>query len=75
MRVVSDASPISNLAIIGRLDFLRARYTRVVIPPSARSELLCLSHAAGRAAIDEGMARWLARRGIPASAAHPRRVT
>jgi predicted nucleic acid-binding protein len=33
MRVVSDTSPISNLAIIGHLDLLNRRYGAVRIPP------------------------------------------
>jgi len=32
MIVVSDTSPIINLAIIGQLDLLRQLYQRVIIP-------------------------------------------
>ena len=37
MRAVSNTSPISNLAIIGRLSLLRQRYGRVVVPFFARA--------------------------------------
>lgn len=60
MRVVSNTSPLSNLAIIGRLDFLRQRYGSVTIPPAVAEELFALSHPAAQArltaAIDAG---WL----------------
>lgn len=66
MRVVSNTSPISNLAIIGRLDLLRERYARVAIPPAVRRELLALSHPAGRAAIETALRDgWLAEEPIP----------
>lgn len=39
MIVISDASPITNLATIGRLDLLRALYQRVLIPPGVAAEL------------------------------------
>jgi predicted nucleic acid-binding protein len=38
--VVSDTSPILNLAAVGRLDLLRVLYRDVVIPPAVDSELL-----------------------------------
>ena len=67
MRVVSNTSPISNLAIIGRLDLLRARYARVVIPSAVSSELLGLTHPAGRAAIETALREgWLVEESLPA---------
>jgi len=58
MRVVSNTSPLSNLAIIGRLELLRERYGRVVLPPAVKAELDALSHNAGavllRAALAAG---------------------
>ena len=48
MRVVSNTSPISNLAIIGRLSLLRQRYGRVTVPPEVARELRALSHGAAR---------------------------
>jgi len=55
MRVVSNTSPISNLAIIGRLDLLRAKYGRVIIPQAVRDELDRLSHKLGAAAIQRAL--------------------
>jgi len=37
--VVSDTSPILNLALIGRLDLLVSLYRQVLIPPVAGREL------------------------------------
>ena len=44
MRVVSNTSPLSNLAIVGRLDFLQCRYGVVQVPPAVAKELAALSH-------------------------------
>lgn len=66
MRVVSNTSPLSNLAIIGRINLLRARYGRVVIPPAVAAELQALTHRDGRAAIQAAMdAGWLAMEPLP----------
>jgi len=60
MRVVSNTSPLSNLAIIGRLDLLKQRYETVRIPPAVGQELSALTHpmaqARLKAALKEG---WL----------------
>lgn len=42
MRVVSNTSPLSNLAIIGRLDLLKQRYSTVRVPPAVSRELAAL---------------------------------
>jgi len=39
MLVVSNTSPISNLALIGRLDLLRDQFEQVWIPDAVRVEL------------------------------------
>jgi predicted nucleic acid-binding protein len=39
MFAVSDTSPISNLAIIGRLDLARTRFEKIWIPASVEAEL------------------------------------
>ena len=39
MIVVSDTSPILNLARIGRLDLLASLYNQVLIPPAVHAEL------------------------------------
>ncbi|MGO8765988.1 MAG: DUF3368 domain-containing protein [Limisphaerales bacterium] len=60
MQVVSNTSPISNLAIIGRLEFLRRRYSIVSIPPAVADELAALSHPAGLKCVQAALAdRWL----------------
>lgn len=60
MLVVSNTSPISNLAIIGRLDFLRRRYAVVRIPPAVADELAALTHPAGSLHITAALSqRWL----------------
>ena len=60
MRAVSNTSPISNLAIIGRLDLLKHRYGTVLIPPAVAQELSALSHPAAKLRIAEAIAAgWL----------------
>jgi uncharacterized protein len=51
MLAVSNTSPISNLAIVGRLEFLPRRYAAVHIPPAVADELRALTHVAGSKAI------------------------
>lgn len=60
MRVVSDTSPISNLAIIGRLNLLTRLHGTVIISPVVADELARLRHADGRAEIEAAIAAgWL----------------
>ena len=60
MLVVSNTSPISNLAIIGRLEFLKQRYGLVRIPVAVADELAALSHPAGAQRIKAALSeRWL----------------
>ncbi|MCW5551992.1 MAG: DUF3368 domain-containing protein [Verrucomicrobiae bacterium] len=60
MRAVSNTSPVSNLAIIGRLDLLKRRYGAVLIPPAVAEELSALSHAGAKARIADALAEsWL----------------
>ena len=60
MRVVSNTSPLSNLAIIGRLNLLKLRYGTVWIPPAVARELSALSHSAGHARVAAALAEgWL----------------
>lgn len=66
MRVVSNTSPVSNLAIIGRLSLLPERYGRVVVPPEVRRELSALSHVAARQTITIAFREaWLVEESIP----------
>jgi predicted nucleic acid-binding protein len=55
MRVVSNTSPVCNLAIIGRLGLLRRKFGKVVIPEAVARELSALDHAKGRANIEEAL--------------------
>jgi uncharacterized protein len=65
MVAVSDTSPLSNLAIIGRLNLLQSQFTRVLIPASVRSELARLPDPAGRESILEACeSGWIACRSI-----------
>ncbi len=60
MLAVSNTSPISNLAIIGRLDFLRRRYAVVRIPLAVKSELAALTHPFGSKSIQAAISEcWL----------------
>lgn len=52
MRVVSNTSPLSNLAVIGRLDLLKRRYGSVLIPPAVQRELSALSHVEAQARLN-----------------------
>jgi len=60
MRVVSNTSPVSNLAIIGRLDVLRLQFDKIRIPGAVRSELSRLEHPDGRQAVEEAISQgWI----------------
>jgi hypothetical protein len=60
MVVVSNTSPISNLAIVGRLEFLRRRYAVVRIPAAVADELAALTHPAALLCIKAALSdRWL----------------
>ena len=56
MQVVSNTSPVCNLAIIGRLDVLRGQFGAIQIPEAVRVELARLEHSGGRQAIDQAYA-------------------
>ncbi len=61
MPVVSNTSPILNLAIIGRLDLLRMQFDVVLIPAQVRAELKLDTEFAGvavmRRAMEDGWLR------------------
>ncbi len=60
MPVVSNTSPILNLAIIGQLDLLRQQFVEVLIPPAVRAELKPETTFPGAAAIQRAFqAQWL----------------
>lgn len=55
MLVVSNTSPLSNLAIIGRLELLREQLGAVLIPPAVRAELDRNPSLAARGALEAGV--------------------
>ena len=60
MVVVSNTSPLSNLAIIGRLDVLHEQLGFVTIPPAVRLELSRHPNPRARQFLDQALEdRWL----------------
>jgi len=55
MPVVSNTSPISNLAVIGKLDLLRDQFKTILIPEAVARELKALSNPRARAAIETAL--------------------
>ena len=76
MLVVSDTSPLSNLAVIGRLELVREEFGAVCVPPAVARELAALSHASGQLALRAAFAAgWLAERPLPAGTMVPRETS
>lgn len=72
MLVVSDTSPLSNLAIIGRLALLREQFAEVWMPPAIARELAALDALSAQAALAEALrAGWLKEMPLPPSAPFP----
>ncbi len=60
MVVVSNTSPLSNLAIVGRLALLRDQFGAVLVPSAVRRELIQLRHGAAVQMLDEAFSDgWL----------------
>ena len=61
MVTVSNTSPLSNLALIGRLDILRALFGEVTIPPAVATELSRLpdDHAREALLAAQSVGGWL----------------
>lgn len=60
MLVVSNTSPLSNLAIIARLDVLREQLGMVTIPPGVWAELKRLPHTEAKASLERAIeSDWL----------------
>lgn len=60
MPVVSNTSPVSNLAILGDLDLLRRKFGQVTIPEAVRDELFRLDHPGAHVRIAAALqAGWL----------------
>src|SRR5438045_500902 len=47
-QVISNTSPLVNLAVIGRLELVRSQLTSVAVPEAVWREMLDLPHVAGR---------------------------
>ena len=72
MLVVCDTSPLSNLAIIGRLELLREQFVMVRMPPRVARELTALRHPAGQSALADAIQEgWLIEMPLPESAPYP----
>jgi predicted nucleic acid-binding protein len=68
MLAVSNTSPISNLAIIGRLDLLKSQFGTLWIPAAVADELIALPDHAARVAIEAAMAaQWIRVASTPTS--------
>lgn len=65
MRGVSNTSPISNLAVIGRLDLLKSQLSEIWIPDSVSKELGAHPDAMALAAIQEALAKGWIKCGSP----------
>ena len=60
MRVVSNTSPILNLAIIGQLHLLREQMEQIYVPPKVKEELRVGEPLPGSAVIQQALADgWL----------------
>lgn len=60
MTVVSNTSPVSNLAIIERLELLREQFSVVLLSEGVGHELEALRHPQAKAAIQNGLEKhWL----------------
>jgi predicted nucleic acid-binding protein len=65
MVAVSNTSPISNLAITGRLDLLRSQFSQVLIPEAVRTELERMPNLEAKASIEDALRNgWLLCRAV-----------
>lgn len=72
MLVVSDTSPLSNLAIIGRLALLPEQFPEVWTPPAVARELTALNAPQAQVALSEAVSTgWLKEMPLPVSAPFP----
>jgi hypothetical protein len=72
MVVVSDTSPLSNLAIIGRLELLREQFGEVLMPPAVVGELTALNSASARTVLSEAIQScWLRQMPLASTAPFP----
>jgi predicted nucleic acid-binding protein len=55
MPVISNTSPISNLALIDRLDLLRIQFQKILIPDAVSRELKALSNPRAKATVEAAL--------------------
>jgi predicted nucleic acid-binding protein len=73
MVAVSNTSPVSSLAMIGRLNLLRSQFREVVIPEAVEAELLRMPDRSARLSVEEALSQgWI--RVLPVSNAQLVRV-
>ncbi|MFN0075360.1 MAG: DUF3368 domain-containing protein [Prosthecobacter sp.] len=72
MLVVSNTSPVSNLAVIGQLALLRDQFGTIIIPDEVEVELSRLRHPPAQREIAQAFADgWLISMAVPAQAPSP----
>jgi len=72
MLVVSDTSPLSNLAIIGRLGLLQEQFVEVLMTPAVAQELDALDSTSAKALLHDAIRTgWLKEHPLPESAPWP----
>lgn len=72
MLVVSDTSPLANLAIVGRLELLREQFTTVWMPPAVARELAALRNPEAKTALGAAVETgWLREVSVPTGAPYP----
>jgi uncharacterized protein len=59
MLAVSNTSPVSNLASIGRLELLKSQFSEVLIPSAVAQELAAHPDPTTIAAIDSALRQWI----------------
>lgn len=65
MPVVSNTSPLSNLAIIGQLEQVRKQLGEILIPPAVRAELSKIPHNAAHLALEHALGEgWIRMRAL-----------
>jgi predicted nucleic acid-binding protein len=67
MRAVSNTSPLSNLAVIGRLDLLKSQFSEIWIPEFVLKELGAHADPGSLAAIQDALGEGWVRSGSPAA--------
>ena len=59
MLAVSNTSPLSNLASIGRLDLLKSQFSEVLIPSAVAQELAAHPDPTATGPLDSALRQWI----------------